>query len=141
MASGKVLALDFGRKRTGVAISDERQVFAFGLTAIPTSDIFLFLKGIIEKEKPVCIVIGEAKRESGEDSEVEKLIQPLLNHLKNKYREIAVERQDETLSSVKAVQSMVAAGFKKKDRRKKENVDQMSATLILQAFLERKQGS
>lgn len=137
MSVGKVLSLDYGQKRTGVAISDDQQIFAFGLTAIPTSGIFVFLKEIIEKEKVGCIVIGEAKRISGESSDVERLIQPLLNHIQKKYPHVKLERQDETLTSVMALQSMVEAGFKKKDRRKKENVDQMSATLILQAFLEK----
>ena len=136
---GKILALDFGSKRTGIAISDERQVFAFGLTTIPGNEIFTFLKETIRKENIECIVIGEAKRKSGEDSEIEKLIQPLMNHIKKKYPTINLERQDESLTSVMAVKSMVDAGFKKKDRQKKENIDQISATLILQAYMERKQ--
>lgn len=131
------MALDFGQKRTGLAISDEKRIFAFGLTTIPTKDIFTYLKDLLAEGEIDCIVIGEAKRKSGEDSDVEKLIQPLLNHIKKKYPKLNLDRQDESFSSVKAVKTMIKAGYKKKDRRKKENIDQLSATLILQAFLER----
>lgn len=122
-----------------MAITDDQQIFAFGLKTIPTTEIFIFLEELLKKEKIECIVIGEAVRRSGEPSEVELLIQPLINHIKNKYSAIKLERQDESLSSKLAVKSMVDAGFSMKDRRKKENIDLVSATLILQAYLEKKQ--
>lgn len=134
---GKILAIDYGNKRVGIAITDSLQMIAFALTTVASKDIFVFLKDIIDKENVECIVIGEAKRLHGEDSAIEKQIIPLINHLQKKYPQVKIERQDERYTSKMAVQSMVEAGFKKKDRRKKENIDQIAATLILQAYLER----
>lgn len=137
---GKILAIDYGKKRCGIAITDSHQIIASALDVVETSKIHDYLHQLFEKEKIDCVVIGEARRWSGEESAVEKSITPLVNFIKKRYPQIEVARQDESFTSKLALDSMIEGGFKKKDRRKKENIDKISATLILQAYLERKEG-
>ncbi len=134
---GRILALDFGRKRTGVAVTDELQLIASGLTTVNTGELVSFLTDYINNERVSCIVVGEPKQMDNTPSESEAMIQPLINRLKKLFPQIKVERQDERFTSKMAVQSMVATGVKKSKRQNKALVDEISATLILQAYLNR----
>lgn len=137
----KILAIDYGKKRCGIAITDSLQIIASALDVVDTSKIHDYLHQLFAKEEIECVVVGEARRFSGEASEVEKSITPLVNFVKKRYPRIKVERQDESFTSSLAVDSMIQGGFKKKQRREKGNIDKISATLILQAYLERHTGS
>jgi putative Holliday junction resolvase len=133
----RILALDYGEKRTGIAVTDELQLIASGLTTVETKNLFDFLNSYITTESVERIVIGEPKQKDGSPSSIENDIQSVLAKLKKKFPNMAIERQDERFTSKIAVQSMIASGLKKKKRRDKALVDEISATLILQAYLER----
>tara|TARA_R110000868_G_scaffold107578_5_gene294313 strand:- start:190 stop:603 length:414 start_codon:yes stop_codon:yes gene_type:complete len=135
---GKILALDFGAKRTGVAITDKLQIIASGLTTVETKKLQEFIIELLGKEEVETIVVGQAKRMNNELSQIEEQIVPFINFLKKRFPNIALEREDERLSSHQAVQAMVAGGMKKQKRRDKSMIDQISATIILQRFMERK---
>lgn len=134
----KILAIDYGKKRCGIAITDSLQIIASALDVVETPKIHEYLKSIVEKEDIECIVIGEAHRFSGEASEVEKSIVPLLNSIKKRYPLIKLEREDESFTSKLALDSMIQGGSTKKQRRKKGNIDKISATIILQSYMERR---
>tara|TARA_Y100001001_G_C7760843_1_gene221629 strand:- start:29 stop:439 length:411 start_codon:yes stop_codon:yes gene_type:complete len=133
----RILALDFGKVRTGIAVTDELQLIASGLTTVETKDLLSFLKDYTQKESVERFVVGLPKQMDNTASESEVLIQDFLNKLKAKFPNIPVERQDERFTSKMAVQSMLDSGMKKKKRRDKALVDEISATLILQAYLNR----
>jgi len=131
------LALDYGKVRTGVAVTDELQLIASGLTTVETKDLISFLVDYIEKEKVESFVVGLPKQMDNTPSESEELIQPFLKKLSAKFPTIQIERQDERFTSKMAFQSMLDSGMKKKKRQNKAIVDEISATLILQAYLNR----
>ena len=132
---GRVLAIDYGKKRTGIAVTDELQLIASGLTTVNTNDIFIFLKQYFENENVETIVIGEPKQMNNTPSESEELIQKFINTLERQFPKLTIERVDERFTSKIAFQSMIDAGLSKKQRRNKELVDEISATLILQNYL------
>ena len=134
----RILALDYGSVRTGVAVTDEMQMIASGLTTIPTTKLKDFLEQYLNKENVECIVIGEPKQMDGTPSESEQQIGPFIQQLKSLFPGILIERQDERFTSKIATKSMLESGLKKKQRQNKALVDEISATLILQAYLERK---
>lgn len=131
----RVLAIDFGKKRTGIAVTDELQIIASGLTTINTIDLLSFLKNYTIKEKVELFLVGKPKQMNNTDSESEVLIVPLLQQLKKLFPQIPVIRIDERFTSKMAFQTMIDGGMKKKQRRNKEMVDQISATIILQSYL------
>jgi putative Holliday junction resolvase len=133
----RIIALDYGKQRTGIAVTDELQLIASGLATVNTKDLLQFLKDYIAKENIARIVVGEPKQRNNEPSEVESSIQVFLKSLKKSFPLVPIDRQDERFTSKVAVQSMVEAGLKKKQRRKKELIDEISATLILQSYLNR----
>ena len=133
----RILALDYGKVRTGIAVTDELQLIASGLTTVATKELPAFLKEYLAKEKVACIVLGEPKQMDGSASESEQFILPFVEKLKRWYPEISVVRQDERFTSKMAVQAMIAAGTKKKKRQNKALIDEISATLILQSYLDR----
>ncbi|MDF0706411.1 MAG: Holliday junction resolvase RuvX [Bacteroidota bacterium] len=133
----RILALDYGKVRTGIAVTDELQIIASGLTTVETKDLLSFLQEYTEKEDVERFVVGLPKQMDNTDSESEVLIQDFLKKLKAKLPSIPVERQDERFTSKMAVQTMLDSGVKKKKRRDKALVDEISATLILQAYLNR----
>jgi putative Holliday junction resolvase len=135
MALGRVLALDYGRKRTGIAVTDELQLIASGLTTVPTFELFDFLRNYIQKEKVDQLVVGEPRQMDNTPSESEAFIAPFLVKLKKEFPDIPIVRQDERFTSKMAMQSMIDGGMKKKQRRNKALVDEISATIILQAYL------
>lgn len=133
----RIIALDYGKQRTGIAVTDELQLIASGLTTVKTEDLLQFLKDYIAKEDIARIVVGEPKQRDNAPSEVETSIQVFLKSFKTSFPLIPIDRQDERFTSKVAVQTMVEAGLKKKQRRKKELIDEISATLILQSYLNR----
>jgi putative holliday junction resolvase len=132
---GRVLAIDFGKKRTGIAVTDELQIIASGLTTIDTNDLILFLTDYIKKEKVDLFLVGKPKQMNNSDSESEVLIQPFLEKLSKKIPHIPYKRVDERFTSKMAFQTMIDSGLKKKQRRNKALVDEISATIILQSYL------
>lgn len=133
----RVLALDFGKVRTGIAVTDELQLIASGLTTVDTKDLLMFLEDYIKKESVERFVVGLPKQMDNTASESEVFIQDFLKQLSAKFPAMPVERQDERFTSKMAFQSMLDSGMKKKKRRDKALVDEISATLILQAYLNR----
>lgn len=131
------MALDFGKVRTGIAVTDELKLIASGLITVETSELFPFLKDYFEKEAVDCIVVGEPRQMDGSASESEALIQPVIQKLEKVFPNIPIRRQDERFTSKMALDTMIAGGLKKKKRRDKAMVDKVSATLILQAYLDR----
>lgn len=134
---GRVVALDYGRKRTGIAITDPLQLIASGLTTIATHNLLDFLQKYIEEEDVELIVVGEPKQMNYTPSEAEIYITPFLKRLKKIFPHVPIERQDERFTSKMAFQSMIDGGLKKKQRRDKALIDEISATIILQAYLNR----
>lgn len=129
--------MDYGRKRTGIAVTDELQLIASGLTTVPTHELLRFLKIYIKEEKVVRLVVGEPRQMDYTPSESEAFIAPFLTKLKKEFPNIPLVRQDERFTSKMAMQSMIQGGLTKKQRSDKALVDEISATLILQAYLNR----
>ena len=134
---GRILALDFGEKRTGIAVTDELRLIASGLTTVPTKEVIIFLKQYLETEKVDVFVVGEPKQMNNTPSEYEQYIKPFLLELSKHFPDLSVDRQDERFTSKMAFQTMLDSGLKKKKRKDKGLVDEISATLILQAYLNR----
>ncbi|WP_291562561.1 Holliday junction resolvase RuvX [Bacteroides sp.] len=134
----RILAIDYGRKRTGLAVTDPMQIIASGLTTVATHELVDFIQKYVCQEKVERIIIGHPKQMNYEDSENMKNIIPFMNRLKKLLPEIPVELVDERFTSVLAHQAMLAGGLKKKDRQNKALVDEISATIILQSYLESK---
>lgn len=134
----RILAIDYGRKRTGIAVTDPMQIIANGLTTVSTHQLMDFLLNYIKQEPVERIVIGHPKQMNNEDSENMKNIIPFMNRLKKLLPDMPVELVDERFTSVLAHQAMLAGGLKKKDRQNKALVDEISATIILQSYLESK---
>ena len=135
---GRILAIDYGRKRVGIAVTDELKIIANALTTVHSKDIMQFLKDYLSKEKVECIVVGLPKQMSGEASESEKYITPFVKQLQKEFPGLLIERYDERFTSKMAFQTMIDSGLKKKDRQNKALVDSISATIILQSYLESK---
>lgn len=131
------MALDFGEKRTGIAVTDELRLIASGLTTVPTKEVIIFLKQYLETEKVDVFVVGEPKQMNNTPSESEQYIKPFLLELSKHFPDMSVDRQDERFTSKMAFQTMLDSGLKKKKRKDKGLVDEISATLILQAYLNR----
>lgn len=134
----RILALDYGTKRTGIAITDELQIIASGLTTVETKNIFSFLTDYIKNEKVELFIVGEPKQMNNKESESEQFIKPFLKKLKLTFPKIPVKRVDERFTSKMAFQSMIDSGLKKKHRQNKGLIDEISATIILQSYLEQK---
>ena len=132
----RIIAIDYGRKRTGIAVSDTLQMIANGLTTVPTHTLLDFLLGYVEREPVERILVWLPKQMNNEASESMKYIEPFVRSLKKKLPHIAVEYVDERFTSVLAHRTMLEAGLKKKARQNKELVDEISATIILQTYLE-----
>lgn len=135
---GRILALDYGRKRTGVAVSDPLQIIANGLTTVSSHELLDFLQNYTSKEQVELIVIGLPKQMSGEKSESMNYIEPFVRALKKWLPDMPVQFVDERFTSVLAHKAMLDGGLKKKDRQNKALVDEISATIILQSYLESK---
>jgi putative Holliday junction resolvase len=132
---GRIVALDFGKKRTGIAVTDELQIIASGLTTVVTSELIPFLKEYLQKETVEMIVVGKPKQMDYTDSESEALIAPFLKKLTALFPAIPIQRVDERFTSKMAFQTMIDSGLNKKQRQNKALVDEISATIILQSYL------
>ncbi|NLD23866.1 MAG: Holliday junction resolvase RuvX [Bacteroidales bacterium] len=132
----RLLSIDYGKKRTGIAVSDPLQIIANGLTTVETSKLFEFLEDYLKKEEVESIIVGLPKQMNGQPSENMKRIEPFVNRLKKLYPKINIEYFDERFTSKLAHQAMIDGGLKKQDRRNKELVDEISATIILQGYME-----
>ena len=131
----RILALDYGTKRTGIAVTDELKMIASGLTTVETTGLLKFLEDYFSKEKVERILVGEPKRMDDSHSQSEVHIQEFLKKFSEKFPQMPVERVDERFTSKMAVQTMIDSGLKKKKRRNKALVDEISATIILQTWL------
>ena len=132
---GRILAIDFGLKRTGIAVSDSLKIIASGLTTVNSSDLLPFLKRYVSQEEVECFVIGAPKKLDNRPSDIEKDIKGLIQILNTEFPKLPIHRMDERFTSKLAVQAMIEGGLKKKKRQRKELVDEISATLILQSFM------
>jgi putative Holliday junction resolvase len=132
----RLLAIDYGKKRTGLAVSDEMQIIAGGLATVPTAELIEFLLDYVKREKVERIIVGEPKQMNNEPSENMRRIVPFVNRLKKLLPDIPVEYHDERFTSVLAHQAILASGIGKMARRNKELVDEVSATIILQSYME-----
>lgn len=132
---GRILAIDYGVKRSGIAVTDELQLIASGLTTVSTHSIIEFLINYLKNEDVSEIVVGEPKQMNNTPSESEIYIKPFVEKISTLFPEIRVHRHDERFTSKMAFQTMLDSGLTKKQRRNKALVDEISATIILQDFL------
>ena len=135
---GRILAIDYGQKRAGIAVTDEMQMIANGLTTVHVKDLIAFLKEYCSRERVECMVVGEPLDMKSRASDASRFIEPFVKHLRKQFPEIPVERMDERFTSQIALQTMIDAGLSRKARQNKALVDTISATLILQSYLEMK---
>lgn len=134
---GRILSIDYGKKRTGIAVSDTLQLIANGLTTVSTSGLFDFVKAYLAKEKVDTIVVGRPRQMDNTDSENMARITPFFNRLKKAFPSVEVVYYDERFTSVLAHKAMIAGGMKKSVRRNdKGKVDEISAVIILEDFME-----
>lgn len=131
----RILAIDYGLKRTGIAITDELQIIASGLTTVATNEVITFLKDYTKKENVELFLVGEPKQMDNTASESEALIIPFINRLEKEFPNIPIKRVDERFTSKMAFQTMIDSGLKKNQRKNKALIDEISATLILQSYL------
>lgn len=133
---GRLLAIDYGRKRTGIAVTDTLQLIANGLTTVPTHELLSFILDYVSREPVERILVGLPKQMNNEASENMQRIEPFVRSLKKRLPDMPIEYVDERFTSVLAHRTMLEAGLKKKDRQNKALVDEISATIILQSYLE-----
>ncbi len=133
---GRIMAIDYGRKRVGIAVTDPLQLIAGGLTTVHSSKVIDFLQDYLGKEEVDCIVVGLPTDMDNKPSEASRYIEPFVRHLSKRYPHIPIERMDERFTSRMAFQTMIDAGLKRKARQNKELVDTISATIILQSYME-----
>lgn len=134
----RILAIDYGIKRTGIAVTDELQIIASGLTTIPSETIIPFLKDYFSKEKVSTVLIGEPKQMNGLPSESTPIIEKFVETFSVEFPQMKVIRVDERFTSKMAFQTMLDSGLRKKQRQNKGLVDEIAATILLQDFLTRK---
>lgn len=132
----RILAIDFGLKRTGIAITDEANIIASPLTTVDSKDLMTFLKETVVKSKVGTIVLGEPKRLNNEDSHITENVRMLKAVLEKEFPTQKIVLMDERFTSKMAFQSMIDSGMKKKQRQEKGTVDMISAAIILQSFME-----
>lgn len=134
----RILAIDYGRKRCGIAVTDSLQIIANGLTTVSTNELIDFIRRYISTESVDRIVIGQPKQTNNQPSESMRYITGFINQLHKQLPDMKVEFYDERFTSVLAHRTMLDAGLKRMARRNKELVDEISATIILQSYLESK---
>jgi len=131
----RILSIDFGKKRTGIAVTDEMQIIASGLTTVATETLIPFLKEYVSKEKVELFLVGKPTQMDNSVSESEALIIPFLKKLSKEIPQIPIHRVDERFTSKIALKTMIEGGLKKNQRKNKALVDKISATIILQSYL------
>lgn len=133
---GRIIAIDYGRKRTGLAVTDTLQMIANGLTTVPSGELTRFLADYVSREPVERFVVGLPKQMNNELSENMRYVEAFVTHLKRTIPDIPVEYYDERFTSVLAHKAMLDGGLKKKKRQDKGLVDEISAVIILQSYLE-----
>ena len=133
---GRIMAIDYGSKRTGLAVTDGLQLIATALTTVETPKLLPFIDEYLKREEVVTFVVGEPKHMDNTPSESAKLIEPFVACLKKRYPNIPVERVDERFTSKMAFQAMIDGGLSKKQRRNKGTIDSVSAVIILQSYMQ-----
>lgn len=133
---GRILGIDFGRKRTGVAVTDPLKIIANGLETVPTHTLMQYIKDYVAREDVELIVIGLPRQMNGEPSESMRYITPFVNRLKKELPQMPVTMYDERFTSTIAHRAMIDGGMKKSDRRDKGRVDAIAATIILTDYLQ-----
>jgi len=131
----RILAIDYGQKRTGIAVTDEMQIIASGLTTIPSASTIDFLKDYFDKEKVEKVLIGEPKQMNGEPSQSADIIEAFVRKFKSFFPNMPVVRGDERFTSKMAFQTMIDSGLNKNQRKNKALLDEISATIMLQDYL------
>ncbi len=132
----RILAIDYGRKRCGIAVTDPLQIIAGGLPTVATHELMTFLKEYCRREKVEMIIVGEPRKMDGTPSESSQYIEPFVKRLAKEMPDMRIMRRDERFTSVIAHREMIAAGFRKSQRQEKGKADEMSAVLILNEFLQ-----
>ncbi len=133
---GRILAIDYGRKRVGIAVTDPLQMIANGLETVAAKDIWEYLSDYFRREEVETIVVGEPRDMMNRPSDASRFVEPFVKKLRKTYPEMKIERFDERFTSKMAFQTMIDGGLSKKKRRNKALIDTISATLILQSYLE-----
>ena len=131
----RILSIDYGLKRTGIAVTDDFQIIASGLTTIPSLDIIAFLKTYFTKENVETVIIGEPKQMNGLPSESSEIIEKFIAQFHTEFPNMKMERVDERFTSKMAFQTMIDSGLKKKQRQNKGLIDEIAATILLQDYL------
>jgi len=131
----RILSIDFGSKRCGIAVTDESQIIASGLNTVKTDNLINFLKDYFKKEEVEIVVVGLPKKMNNEESLIEPLILKYIKIINSNFPLITIDRFDERFTSKLAFQAMIDGGLKKKQRKNKETIDMVSATIILQDYL------
>lgn len=135
---GRILAIDYGKKRVGIAVTDPCGIIATGLQTVPAHEILVFLQQYTAREKVDLFVVGHPKQMDNTDSECMNYIRPFLVALKRKFPDIPIEMYDERFTSVLAHRALIEGGAKKKTRQDKALIDTISATIILTSYMEHK---
>jgi putative holliday junction resolvase len=136
---GRIIAIDYGQKRTGIAVTDPLKMIANSLTTVETVQLMLFFKEYLAKETVECLIVGQPRQMNNQPSESMPYIEKFVEKFKAQFPDIPVHYVDERFTSKIAVQAMVQGGVKKKDRQNKALIDSVSATIILQSYLESQQ--
>jgi len=132
---GRIVAIDYGQKRVGLAVTDELRIIATGLQTVHSKDIFSFLDQYTLQENVDLFVVGEPRQMNNTASDAQRFTEPFVKKLRKHFPNIAVERVDERFTSMMAQQTILEAGLKKKDRQNKGLVDKVSATIMLQSYM------
>jgi putative holliday junction resolvase len=135
---GRILSIDYGNKRVGLAVTDPLQIIATRLTTVSAEEIWSYLADYFERESVELVIVGYPKQMNNQPSEAIRYINPFLKKFQLKYPDMHLQLMDERFTSKLAFQAMIDAGVKKKDRQNKETIDGVSATIILQSYLEGK---
>ena len=134
----RILAIDYGTKRTGIAVSDPLQIIGSGLETVPTSELMAFLKKYLVEEEVETIVVGEPMYPDGNPAQIAHLVKGFVNQLRKVFPEVEIAMQDERYTSEEAKEVILKSGARQKKRRDKSLVDMVSAAIILQAFMEKR---
>jgi putative Holliday junction resolvase len=131
----RLLCIDYGLKRTGIAVSDPLQIIATGLTTVPSHELINFLKNYFKEEAVELIIIGEPKNLDDSDTHATPLVRQIIKRLEKEFPMLPIKKVDERYTSKMAKQAMIDMGMKKKDRRNKGTVDEIAATIMLQEYM------
>jgi putative Holliday junction resolvase len=134
----RILAIDYGMKRTGIAITDEMQIIASGLTTVASPTLIAFLKDYFTKEKVEKVIVGEPKQMNGTPSESTAIIEKFIKTFQKEFPEMPLDRIDERFTSKMAFQTMIDSGLKKNQRKNKALIDEIAATIMLQDYMNKK---